>query len=213
LLAEKAFSKIDIYEQRDAVGGVWNYTPENDTQSPSIPQTDPRQPLDKPIWRRLSNNDSVATARATFTSPMYERLHANLPKQLMQHSDIPFPDEDQLFPTHASILTYLERYAEPVKPLIKFGLQVVSVRKEDKTWQLTSMNLTSQTTTSVDYDALIIASGHYNIPFIPEKTGIQSWASRYPGVISHSRLYRRPEDYKDRVRVMHGSIPYAAGRR
>lgn len=39
---------------------------------------------------------------------------ANLPKMLMQHSDLPFPSETQLFPMHGEILEYLERYARDV---------------------------------------------------------------------------------------------------
>lgn len=211
LIAEKTFSRIDIYEQRSTVGGVWNYTPENDAQRQyTVPQTEPGQPLDKPIWRRSRNSDTIPTERATFISPMYERLEANLPKQLMQHSDFPFPDGDQLFPTHASISKYLERYAESVTPLIRFGQQVVSVWKEEEAWQLRSVNLASQATTFENYDALIVASGHYNIPFIPERPGLQSWAAQYPDAISHSKFYRKPEDYRDKVCAMHTSIPYAA---
>lgn len=41
-------------------------------------------------------------------------MAANLPKMLMQFSDLAFPDESQLFPTHDDILEYLERYADDV---------------------------------------------------------------------------------------------------
>ena len=44
----------------------------------------------------------------------YERLEANLPKMLMQHTDFAFPDNEQLFPTHAAITEYLERYTDEV---------------------------------------------------------------------------------------------------
>jgi hypothetical protein len=33
---------------------------------------------------------------------------------LMQHTDFAFPDDEQLFPTHAAITEYLERYADEV---------------------------------------------------------------------------------------------------
>lgn len=45
----------------------------------------------------------------------YERLEANIPKMLMQHSDLAFPDDEQLFPRHAVITDYLERYADDVR--------------------------------------------------------------------------------------------------
>lgn len=198
MLAEKCFSQIDIYEQRSALAGVWNYTPENDGRGAfAIPQTDPRQPLDKPIWRHAPGH-GYASKQATFVSPLYDRLEANLPKGLMQHSDTPFPDEEQLFPTHASITLYLEKYAEEVKHLVKFEHQVMSIRK-NKTWQLSALDLVSKTPSTEDYDAVVVASGHYNIPFIPDRPGLQEWAKQYPGVVTHAKLYRRPEDYRGKV--------------
>lgn len=116
LLAEKAFHKIDVFEQRSTVAGVWNYTPENDSSSNmSIPQVDPDQGFDKPIWRETPNSSGKHDKQATFVSPLYERLEANLPKYLMQHSDVPFPDDIQLFPTHDDITRYLEDYAAEVR--------------------------------------------------------------------------------------------------
>jgi len=116
LLAENVFKTIEVFEQRRTVAGVWNYTPENDsTARMSIPQTDPHQGFDKPMWRETPPDGHYNEKSATFLSPLYERLEANLPKYLMQHSDKPFPDSSQLFPTHHSITEYLEQYADEVR--------------------------------------------------------------------------------------------------
>lgn len=45
---------------------------------------------------------------------MYERLESNLPKMIMQHSDMAFPEDEQLFASHEATQEYLERYAEDV---------------------------------------------------------------------------------------------------
>lgn len=50
------------------------------------------------------------------------------------------------------------------------------------------------------YDAVAIANGHYAVPFIPDIPGIKEWNERYPGRIMHSKFYRRPEDFKGKVR-------------
>ena len=52
---------------------------------------------------------------STFVSPIYDRLEANLPKMLMQHSDMAFAAHDQLFPKHETIDEYLKRYADDVR--------------------------------------------------------------------------------------------------
>lgn len=202
MIAENKFTNVDIFEQRNAFGGVWNYTSDNDARGAfAIPQTDPQQPLDIPIWRHTSDARSPDRQAPTFVSPMYDRLEANLPKKLMQYSDTSFPECDQLFPTHTAITRYLRHYAEGVKHCVTFERQVFSLEKNES-WKLMSRDLRSRKEYEDRYDAVIVASGHYNIPFIPDMSGLKDWSERYPGIISHSKLYRRPEDYRDKVRTL-----------
>ena len=83
LVAQNSFDEVVIFEQQDEVGGIWNYTDLAPGSCP-VPQQDPFCPPDKPI--RLS-----ATAPHIFTSPMYETLHANISKSVMQFSCQDFP--------------------------------------------------------------------------------------------------------------------------
>ena len=53
-----------------------------------------------------------------------------------------------------------------------------------------------------EYDAVVVASGHYNDPFIPDIPGLVDFDKAYPGAISHSKFYRRPNDFKDKVRML-----------
>lgn len=138
LVAEKTFAAIDVFEQRSTCGGVWNYTADNDREAQfHVPQTHPYDIQEQPLWRKGNETNPRLDPKkkhATFISPLYvdpsnrdsmdcsnlysrnryERLEANLPKMLMQHSDLAFPDEEQLFPTHDAITEYLERYADDV---------------------------------------------------------------------------------------------------
>jgi len=134
LLAEKHFSKIDIFEQRSTVSGVWNYTSKNEPEdSFSIPQTTPETTLDKPISRCSKSSQTPSRhgleRYATFVSPMYDRLEANLPKMLMQHSDMGFAAHDQLFPKHETIEEYLKRYADDVWRVQYFSICSISYAK------------------------------------------------------------------------------------
>ena len=111
LLAEKTFSQIDIFEQRNAVGGLWIYTAEKDVEDHfAIPQTLANEPLDSTLLLGAKGDEK----EPVFISPMYERLEANLPKMIMQHSDFPFSEDTSLFPPHEEILEYLDRYADDV---------------------------------------------------------------------------------------------------
>ena len=70
---------------------------------------------------------------------------------------------------------------------------------------MTSRYLSSGLSSSKWYDAIVVASGHYAVPHIPDIKGIRQWNEGYPGRISHSKLYRRPEDYAGKKTIVIGN--------
>ncbi|KGO63980.1 hypothetical protein PITC_013480 [Penicillium italicum] len=205
LLAEKCFDRIEVFEQRSSVGGVWNYTPTSSKKglSTTVPQLTPQEPVEKPVWI-----DHTEGREATFVSPLYDRLETNIPKELMRYSDQAFPLESQLFPKHWTVKQYLEEYAKDVKSLIQFETQVLDVRLEDETlstWSLTTKNLSTGIDTTHTYDAVVVSSGHFTVPYIPDIEGIQAWDASHRGVISHSKFYNSPEPFQGKKVVVVGS--------
>ena len=200
LLAEDAFDKIDIFEQRCNVGGVWNYTVEADGLLQRVPRTDPHEPLARPLWR-----DSDGEKQPVFVSPMYNTLETNIPHPLMQFSDLQFPKDTQLFPRREVVLGYLEKYAEEVRHLIRFSTQVMSIDLQmdepHPKWLVRTQNLLTTTIEESTYDAVVVASGHYNVPYIPDIPGAQAWDCKYPGTMIHSKFYRSPDNFKDKVAI------------
>ncbi|KAI9664234.1 MAG: hypothetical protein M1831_002413 [Alyxoria varia] len=153
---------------------------------------------------------------------------------LMQHSDMPFPDECALFPSHEDIFEYTKRYASDVEHLIHYRTQVLNIRhhsrrikgtgvddKESKpVWSVTTRCLQpdqgmpngsdashSRDESSTEYDAVLIASGHYTVPFIPDYDGLREWSERNSGAVSHSKYFKVPEDYADKKVVVVGFGP------
>jgi len=55
------------------------------------------------------------------------------------------------------------------------------------------------------YDAIVVANGHYTIPHIPAITGIAGWHKKYPNIIMHSKAYRRPEDFSGQKVIVVGN--------
>ena len=210
LLAENCFSKIDIFEQRNSTGGLWNYTPDERTENIfTVPLTDPHLVAESPTWDSSDGscaNSTPERARA-FVSPVYERLETNLPKQLMRFSDLPFTEECQLFPKHHVVNNYIQEYGADLLQLIEFETQVVDVslkchtpRKEE--WAVRLKNLRDGEISEHIYDAVVVASGHFNVPFVPDILGIREWNDRYPGSICHSKYFRRPEEFKLKVGLL-----------
>lgn len=123
----------------------------------------------------------------------------------MQYSDQPFLAEDQLFPSRESTLQYLQSYGQGVQDLVKLGKQVTEVRRGNEdgkpSWHVQYQSLAQETIHKDTYDAVVVASGHYTVPYLPEIDGISQWNSTYTESIYHSKFYRRPQDF-DGMKVL-----------
>ncbi|KAI9807203.1 MAG: hypothetical protein M1825_005921 [Sarcosagium campestre] len=200
LLAERCFDRIDVFEQRDSVGGVWNYHPDPDRASCPIPQNSPDMRPSRP----LHDGSSLI-----FQTPMYENLETNIPGSLMQFSDLTFPFSCQLFPRRETVLQYLKDYAEEVMHHVLFSTQVLDIQRETSQnrdrWRLTAKDLVSQAKREDIYDAIVVANGHYNIPFVPDILNISKWNESHPGTIQHSSSFRTTEDFKGKKVLVVGN--------
>ena len=207
LLAENCFNSIDIFEQQASFGGVWNYS--NDPiDSLDIPQTNPRQPLEEPIWHSVSYQNGIAkrSQQATFASPMYERLETNIPHSIMRFSDLPSLEDHQLFPSREVVKQYLEDYGEDVRHLVSFQTQVIDIcQPRPGTHRVRLKNLQTNTVYEKIYDAVVVANGHYSVPCVPNIRGIKEWNRANSGVISHTKSYRRRESFAGKKVIIVGN--------
>ena len=141
-------------------------------------------------------------------TPLYDRLETNIPRGLMGFSDLEWPEDSQLFPRHETVLGYIERYAEDVKQLIQFRRRVLDVSlARDERWLVKTQAVSREGSDIVEetFDAVIVANGHYNVPYIPEVPGIERWSAAYPGTISHSKFYRNPDQYAGKKVIVVGN--------
>ncbi|GAB7364772.1 hypothetical protein MBLNU230_g5570t1 [Neophaeotheca triangularis] len=216
LQAERAFSRIQIYEQRSTVGGIWNYVPTSSTNTAhnlAIPQTNPFSDVDKPVWQSSGAEHALAGKKkegAAFMSPMYDRLETNIPRGLMGFNELDWREDCQLFPQHEEVLRYIERYAKEVQHLIEFERQILEVQLQpDGKWLVRSQEVSRDDTSPAIreemFDAIASANGHFNIPYLPTVPGIQDFNTAHPGLITHSKFYRRPEDFTNEKVIVIGN--------
>lgn len=148
--------------------------------------------------------DTSGDLAAEFASPVYDFLETNIPHTLMNYSDLKFPEESSLFPRHQVVKRYLDDYAAPLKPFIALSTQVLSVNKVSvgsrRVWEIQTRNIETKKTATSLFDAVLVASGHYNDAFIPDIPGLEAFRETHPGSILHSKFYRSPEQYRDKVR-------------
>lgn len=201
LIQEKKFDKVQAFEKRPCFGGLWNYTPETDTTCIPIPCEEPVLDI-QPV---LAHDKT----KYIYSSPAYNFLDTNVPKDIMTYADFPFPEDTPVFPHRSEVWKYMNDYSKELYPYVQFNTKVVHVELLDNNkWKVVTRKVVNEnqgarviTTEFPDveeiYDAVIIANGNYDVPYIPNRDGMKEWSEKYPGSIIHVKAYRQPEDYAD----------------
>ncbi|KAK5725350.1 hypothetical protein LTR15_003535 [Elasticomyces elasticus] len=204
LKAERHFDIIRVFERRETPGGTWIYDPDpgqSTAPTPGLlaPHLDPRStvpanlpallpPLDRERWEK---------------TPVYEALTTNVPAVAMSFSDCPFPYGP--FVPHwipkQDIQDYLSR--QGTDSLLALSTTVEDVtRLPHERWSLTlrkyDPTLRLDHWWREEFDALILANGHYSVPFIPAVPGLAEYIERYPRKVVHSKTYRTASSFAGR---------------
>ena len=79
---------------------------------------------------------------------------------------------------------------------------ITTPKKVEERWKLTLRKHDSAQKVDVwweeAFDAVVLANGHYSVPFIPEVKGLAEYIARFPGKILHSKTYRSPSIYRSK---------------
>ncbi|XP_030468539.2 flavin-containing monooxygenase FMO GS-OX5-like [Syzygium oleosum] len=180
--------RVVVFESSNDVGGTWLYDPRV--------ETDP-----------LGSDPDREVVHAS----IYQSLRTNLPRQLMGFSDYPFLEkgcgDPRTFPGHQEVLRFFRRFAEDfgLIELIRFKHKVVRVEhaidgRRDE-WAVEWRTCNGEEAAGVDvFEAVVVCNGKHTQPKIAEFPGRSTW----PGEQLHSRNYRVPEPYKDKIVVIIG---------
>lgn len=162
------------------------------------------------------------TAQDRFTdSPVYPGLETNVDVSAMCYSQEPIPTirsqwsierhgDDTPFRHHSVIRQYVEDLftAKGYERLIEYNTTVERAVKSptDQKWILTLRRTRMREGgTRADFwwseafDALVVASGHYAVPYIPAIPGLVEFAKNHPGSVEHTKHFRGPEKYRNQV--------------
>lgn len=113
-----------------------------------------------------------------------------------------------------SVLAYIEDLFIPYLHLVTFRTTVEKIEKEGTEWVLT---LRQERTMSRQYgdasegrisdywwqekfDAVVAATGHFSVANVPNIDGLEETAKAFPGKLEHSKAWRAPDKYIDKVR-------------
>ncbi|KAB8236264.1 uncharacterized protein BDW43DRAFT_323986 [Aspergillus alliaceus] len=221
---EKIFDAIRVFERRDLAGGLWHYDPVPDlfpTSSASkvrqikipskLPAFTPPVPEDTTartgIYDTLDSN--VGAAAMAFT-------HTSLPKINSALSIRQYGKSNPSRPFRV-VSAYLADLLQEYLHLVSFNTTVEKVEKNGEKWTVTLRrsgqlpdNQPAEYWWQEHFDAVIIASGHYNVPFVPEIAGLDQASNTHPTTFEHSKAFRAADDYVDKTVVVVGGSVSAA---
>ena len=133
----------------------------------------------------------------------------------MSFSDIPFAYGP--FVPHHIPRQYVESYFSSHKTDVLLSLNttvedltvIPSLTSGSEKWNLTLRR--HDPVQNVDiwweeiFDAVVLANGHYSIPFVPEVKGLAEYISLFPDRVTHSKTYRSPSLFKNKKVLVIGN--------
>ncbi|ELR02978.1 hypothetical protein GMDG_05835 [Pseudogymnoascus destructans 20631-21] len=113
------------------------------------------------------------------------------------------------FRHHTVVQGYIEGLLDRkgYKDFVECGVTVERVEKVDASWKLTLRKAGSERDYwwAEEFDAVVVASGHYTVPHVPHIEGLKGFASAYLGSVEHSKGYRGAEKYRQKNVVVIGA--------
>lgn len=153
-----------------------------------------------------------------FDTSIYPALEANIVAKVMEFSQEPIPEvrssntirrhgPNSPFRHHTVIQQYITSLVDrkDYPKLVKYSTTVERIEKleQKNEWRLTLREEVPSSDKDYwwteDFDAVVVASGHYNVPFIPHIEGLAEFAKAYPGCVEHSKSFRDPYKYEGKV--------------
>ncbi|OAQ59318.1 FAD dependent oxidoreductase protein [Pochonia chlamydosporia 170] len=199
---------ITVFERMGFAGGVWHF------DSRAAP--DPTYPNVLPLGQeakieKKSNENALQLPDMDFDrvslihappGPCYEGLRNNVPTPLMRSTLLDWPENTPDYVGYESVEEYINTLAirTGVLDQILFHTAVENVSKQaapSSIWNIRTRTLKHSSNKSYqfverewEFDAIVVASGHYHVPRIPDIIGLKDWKDRLPQNVTHSKAYR-----------------------
>ncbi|GAV29313.1 hypothetical protein PMKS-002795 [Pichia membranifaciens] len=152
-------------------------------------------------------------------SGLYDDLFTNVSDRLMRFSsgyDIDSGTDKNANPyapfiTHKDVLSYLSKFADAndLRKHVRFHSSVEKVYKKGNKWILIVVQLDTENGVEKwyreEFDAVLIATGRFNTPFIPYFENMDRFIANHPNCVSHTKAYRNTDEYENKKVLLVGS--------
>ena len=165
--------EIVCYEKQDDWGGLWNYT-----------------------WRTGLDEHGEPVHCS-----MYRYLWSNGPKECLEFADYTFEEHFgkliASYPPRAVLADYIKGRVEKsgVRKFCKFNHAAHNVTYSDETgmFSVTVRDLDSGEWNTEEFDYVVVASGHFSIPNVPQFDGMETFNGR----VLHAHDFRDAREFID----------------
>jgi len=173
--------EIVCFEKQDNWGGLWNYS-----------------------WRTgLDRHGEIAH------SSMYRYLWSNGPKECLEFADYYFEEHFDYpiasYPPREVLFDYIQGRVikANVREKIRFSTAIRNVEfsEESDTFIVTAHNLTEDQSYTEEFDYVVVASGHFSTPNVPNYEGF----SHFNGRILHAHDFRDALEFEGQDLLVIGS--------
>ncbi|KAJ5227577.1 uncharacterized protein N7469_007583 [Penicillium citrinum] len=194
---------VRVFERSKAAGGVWLYDKRVpiELQYPSVYPTS----VEKFYEDERDENEKQRLKHAP-PGPCYENLTNNVSTPLLRTKLNAWPQGTLPYVNHHVLKEYIQDTAKKVgvEEVTTYGALVTNVYKEEQKWNVRWRSLFEDTKTgklfekeeSDTFDAIVVASGHYHTPLVPDIPGLAEAKSRWPDKIAHSKSFRNAEGFE-----------------
>lgn len=142
-------------------------------------------------------------------SSMYRHLWSNGPKECLEFSDYSFDQHFgkaiSSFPPREVLFDYIKGRVEKseVRKYVRFNTVArhTSYNADTQEFTLTVENLLDGTTEEHVFDKLVVSTGHFSVPTVPEFKGINT----FPGEVLHAHDFRGAERFSGKRMLLIGS--------
>lgn len=208
---------VTVFERANSPGGAWKFNPETD-RDPPFPSIRPPKPEWDEIEGLQANGLSLEDAVKLFDppGPVYADMKSRGSEEIMRTSLEGWPEGKRAPLDHTEVVAYLQKIARDhhVQETIVFRTRVESVLKgpDDDQWQVKTSKLVASSPSytlskeSWSFDSIVVASGRYGPPRVPDIPGLPIWKHRFPGRVTHSKQYRSPTPYRGRTVLVLGAF-------
>ncbi|KAK8016077.1 hypothetical protein PG993_014266 [Apiospora rasikravindrae] len=219
---------VTVFERGSQVGGVWIYSEQPDKEPPfpnTRPAAAPPLTLEGTLGDELLQQTWQTTGRLAPSpppGPTFTNMKSRGSEKAMRTTLKEWPEGIKAPIDHRDVVAYIRDIANAhqVQDKIRFHTRVDAVSSQKSEdgggWYVQTSRLVTITTPTSSYvqekceaaqnfDAVVVATGRYGAPRVPDIPGLAQWKARFPSRVQHTKQYRTPEPYRGKTVLLIGA--------